>query len=315
MKSNNNELPIISIIMPVYNGEHYLDRSISSVLKQTFYGFELILVDDNSTDNSLAICNKYASNDCRVKVFSSNENRGTFIGNLSLYENILGKYIMCIDQDDWYENNAIEVAYNAISHNDLDIVVFGYVINNNTKPKFKLSKSVLDNRTAIEKLMEDSEIKSYFWNKIYKKSVFVSGHKEWSGDPECFEDFSVMPYIFKAAKKVGVIADELYHYYQNPNNFSHSTKKNILNYYLSKSYWIRVEFLDNNYIDMIRHNHSVNRAFVNSLGVWKSSLISGNIMVRQYIEENFVKHKKLLNAADIPFVKRIIIHIIIWLCE
>ena len=310
MNESNKILPAVSVIMPVYNGENFLEKSISSVLNQSFDDFELIIVDDKSTDNSLSICKTYERIDSRIKVYSAKENKGTSVGNIWMYEDILGEYIMCLDQDDWYESDAIEKAYKAVKRTNSDIVVFGYNVNDNFKSKFELHNMELDNNSAMEKLMEDSEIQAYFWNKIYKRNVFLMGHHKWPNDLETFEDFSVMPYIFENTQKVTIITDVLYHYYQNPRNFSNKTKKSVLNYYLAKSYWIRVDFLVENYSNLLNRNPALNKAFVNTLGVWKQAFLTNDKRQRNYARDELRLHKNLLKLADITFLKRLILGIL-----
>ena len=101
-------VPIISVVVPVYNIEKYLDRCITSILNQTFRDFELLLVDDGCTDNSGAICDRYASNDDRVRVFhkpnggvSSARNRGI--------EEAQGQFICFVDSDDWVETTYLQI--------------------------------------------------------------------------------------------------------------------------------------------------------------------------------------------------------------
>ena len=99
----------ISIIVPIYNVEKYLSRCVDSILNQTFTDFELILVDDGSTDNSGKICDEYAEKDCRIKVIHKDNWGVSSARNVGL-ENSVGEYIMFCDSDDFVEKNAVSVA-------------------------------------------------------------------------------------------------------------------------------------------------------------------------------------------------------------
>ena len=101
---NNIEETLISVVVPVYNAEKYLDRCITSILGQSYKNFELLLIDDFSTDQSHAFCKKIAKNDKRVRVLLNERNKGvSFTRNRGL-EEAKGKFITFIDSDDWVDN-------------------------------------------------------------------------------------------------------------------------------------------------------------------------------------------------------------------
>lgn len=107
----NNEL--ISIVIPVYNVENFLERCITSVLNQTFENIEIILVNDGSTDNSLRICQQYEKIDSRIFIINQ-ENQGLSAARNSGINQARGKYICFIDSDDWIHEKYLEILYNDI---------------------------------------------------------------------------------------------------------------------------------------------------------------------------------------------------------
>lgn len=112
----------ISVIVPIYNTEKYLHRCVDSILNQTFRDFELILVDDGSTDSSGEICDRYAKNDVRVKVIHK-ENSGTSDAKNCAMDIASGKYIIFADSDDfWYVENVLQTLYNKSEEYNLDII-------------------------------------------------------------------------------------------------------------------------------------------------------------------------------------------------
>lgn len=118
--------PLISIIVPVYNAEYTINRCINSILNQTFYDWELLLIDDGSKDNSKCICDIYAAKDKRIKVFHKENGGVSSARNLGL-DNAKGKWITFIDSDDCiYEN-----IFNLISSHDEDLLIFNYDIDYN----------------------------------------------------------------------------------------------------------------------------------------------------------------------------------------
>ena len=119
----NNEL--ISIIVPIYNTEKYLHQCLDSILNQTYTNFEVLLVNDGSTDSSGIICQEYVENDSRFRYFEKNNGGVASARNLGL-ERSGGAYITFIDSDDWVEPNYLDVLYTALKENDTDVAISTY---------------------------------------------------------------------------------------------------------------------------------------------------------------------------------------------
>ena len=119
----NNEL--ISIIVPIYNTEKYLRQCLDSILNQTYTNFEVLLVNDGSTDSSGMICQEYVENDSRFRYFEKENGGASSARNLGL-ERSGGAYITFIDSDDWVEPNYLDVLYTALKENDTDVAISTY---------------------------------------------------------------------------------------------------------------------------------------------------------------------------------------------
>ena len=111
----------ISIIVPIYNIEKKLNKCIYSILEQTYKNFELILVNDGSTDNSLKICNEYKRKDNRIKIINK-ENQGLVLARKSGLDEATGKYIIFIDGDDWVHKDLLNILYKEAEQESCDIV-------------------------------------------------------------------------------------------------------------------------------------------------------------------------------------------------
>ena len=122
-------MPLFSIIIPVYNVEKYLNKCVDSVLNQTFTDFEVILVDDGSTDNCPAICDSYAEKDKRVKVIHK-PNGGLINARKSGLEIADGNYIGFVDSDDWIEPEMYELFANMIKKYSPDMVLSDFYFDN-----------------------------------------------------------------------------------------------------------------------------------------------------------------------------------------
>lgn len=119
-----DRMPEISIVIPVYNTEKYLDNCIQSILSQTFQSFEIILVDDGSSDSSGLICDQYAKMDSRILVIHQ-ENRGVSAARNRGLDNASGRYLFLPDSDDYLEKNALELMHHCFTDSTVDVVVCG----------------------------------------------------------------------------------------------------------------------------------------------------------------------------------------------
>jgi glycosyltransferase involved in cell wall biosynthesis len=169
-------LPIVSVIIPIYNAEDYLKRCLDSLINQTLQDIEIILVNDGSLDESGYICKMYEKKDSRVKVIHKN-NGGVSMARNSGIEIATGRFISFLDSDDWVDSNFLDVLVkNAIGHNS-DMVVCGYrsVFEDGKIIKHKMDNDlIVIERNGISKyLISFLQFKHTFsvWNKLYRKDL------------------------------------------------------------------------------------------------------------------------------------------------
>ena len=117
--------PLISVVVPIYNVEHYLERCLDSIISQTYTNLEIILVDDGSTDRSGAIADAYAAKDSRVKVIHQ-KNGGLSIARNTGIEACRGEYLLFIDSDDYIAPNMCECLLSHLTEADADIAIGGF---------------------------------------------------------------------------------------------------------------------------------------------------------------------------------------------
>ena len=169
-------MPKISIIVPVYKVEKYLNKCVDSILGQSFSDFELILVDDGSPDNCPFICDEYAKKDSRVKVIHKT-NGGLSDARNAGIEIAKGEYLAFIDSDDYVAPDTYEHAFNLMLENNADMVVFDAVIvNENQDAEFIDSEEffVYDKNVALTEMIVNRKFSVNAWNKLYKKELFSS---------------------------------------------------------------------------------------------------------------------------------------------
>ena len=229
----------ISAIMPVYNTENFLSRSIECVLNQTLKDFELIIVNDGSTDNSSTIIEKYASCDSRIKVINKN-NQGLGYARNSGLEYATGEYIFFIDSDDTIEINTFEELYLIAIKNDPDIIVFNMkkiLEDNNEVIQDEVLK--LKNETInISDIGVNCYFEEYFFpyihgheacNKLYKHDFIKLSKVIFdSNDYICAEDLMFNIKLLPFLDKITTINKSYYNYYQRSNSIMNSGYRNNL---------------------------------------------------------------------------------------
>lgn len=216
---------LVSIVVPVYNVEHYLDKCIKSLMQQSYRNIEIILVNDGSTDNSLFICQKYKKNDKRIKIINKKNGGLSDARNYGI-DKATGFYITFVDSDDWLDEDAIEIAVKYLKENNADISIYGMSIDSDKKVmkvKKPKRKYVLDSEKALIYLNSFKEIDVSACNKLYKKSLFS---KIRFPVGKLCEDMYTMYKLFDKAIVV-TIPFAKYHYYQRQNSITRNKSINM----------------------------------------------------------------------------------------
>ncbi len=216
--------PIISIIVPVYNVEKHLKKCIDSILNQTFQDFELILVDDGSNDNSLAICEENALKDNRIKIIHK-ENGGLSSARNCGIEASSGEYLGFVDADDYISYNMYEFLYRNLTENNADIAVCGlYNCYKNKKiPQYNKEEFYLMNNVeALKTALEGVKFSMHACNKLYKRCLF---EKNIFPVNKLSEDAFVIPKILFESKRVVVNTVPMYYYIHRQNSITTSEYK------------------------------------------------------------------------------------------
>ena len=232
---------MISVIVPVYNVEKTLDRCIQSILNQTFKDYEIILVNDGSTDKSGELCDEYAKSYSNIRVIhKKNEGLGP-ARNRGILE-AKGEYIYHCDSDDWLKEDLLEKAHNRIVATDSEIIIFGYEIftakNNNIIPykTVHLENSIIEIPRKIKKLFVENFFDSFVmmsaWNRLYKKS-FLMEHNLFFPPLRRSQDMAYSFMLFDKAEKIALIDEELYCYIITPGIFKGRSFEEMIETYLA----------------------------------------------------------------------------------
>lgn len=165
-------LPLISVIVPVYKSEKYLDYCIESIINQTYKKIEVILVDDGSPDNCPIMCDMWAKKDSRVKVIHQ-QNSGSGVARNVALDNARGEMVAFVDSDDYIAPQMFEILL-GLMDNDIDIVECAYKQTWNDKVVFDTStvqKQIYSTETAMKEHIQDHIFQQVIWNKLYRRSV------------------------------------------------------------------------------------------------------------------------------------------------
>ena len=219
------ELPLVSIIVPVYNVEKYLKQCLDSLISQTLRNIEIICVNDASPDNSLAILKEYEVQDERIIVIDLKENIRQGGARNRGIERARAKYIAFVDSDDWVVEDMYEKLYESAVNNDADIVncdYYEYRGDSNIKRYIKYQSSIF----SMPKEIANKYFILFFpaaWSNLYKKEVFIKDEIQFP-ENTFWEDAAIMPLTFLLADKIVKVSEALCYY--RLNNYSTSRRKN-----------------------------------------------------------------------------------------
>lgn len=225
----------ISVIIPIYNIAPYLDRCISSVMKQTYQNLQIILVDDGSTDGSSEICDRYATLDERILVIHKFNGGLVSARKVGLCK-VTGKYMAYVDGDDWIEPDMLEHLYYAAQESGAGVVCAGHFVDINIKSKIvknKLEKGVYllkDIRNVILSTgyFFEQGITPYIWSKLFltelvKEKQYIVDNRICVG-----EDLAVGIPTMLSAEKIHILDYAGYHYVQRKNSIIHKRTENSM---------------------------------------------------------------------------------------
>lgn len=226
---NASKNSCISIIIPVYNTSKYLRKTFDSILSQTYKEWELIAVDDGSTDESGSICDEYAKKEDRIKVVHKT-NGGVSSARNKGIEQANGRYISFVDADDYLEQDFLETMLHGIEQYAADLVCCRVAFDSKQGIRYqKASKiSIFNQKESIVAMLLPNSFHGWPWNKMYKSSIIKENKLRFDENLKyCEDEVFVLQYIMYI-NKCTYIPDALYHYVQNEhsvNNSIYTTRK------------------------------------------------------------------------------------------
>ncbi len=243
-KFEAKEKPKVSVIVPVYNSEKFIEKCLTSIMVQTLKELEIVVVNDGSTDSSLVILNSMAQKDSRIKIVSQENqkqgaarNAGTKIAE--------GEYIGFVDSDDWVDSDYFEKLYNAAQRYDSDIALATNVRIGNGKTKKRLQ---INEEKFVTNLQNKFDICNLPQNpcptnKIYRREFLDKFNISWPEGCYCEDKIFVTKCIYYA-NGVVTVPDVNYYYFRNPNSTVNSKIKKHKKQFIHDKNFARREVLD-----------------------------------------------------------------------
>ena len=285
----SQEKALISIIIPVYKVEKYLEKCIQSVINQTYENLQIILVDDGSPDNCGKICDEYAERDQRIEVIHKSNGGLSDARNKGL-EIAKGEYIGFVDSDDYIEADMYEVLYNLLKQYNADVSICNFYTVSQGKIAIKNVDSGIKEYTRIEILKEillDNNIQSYAWNKLYKKDLFDEikypvGKK--------YEDIGTTFYLLEKCNKVVVTGKPEYYYINRQDSIVNNVTETTITDYI-ELIMQRYDYIEEN----IKELSSYNKNYLKRILKTAEQDIKGLSEVGDYTKK---KYEELYNKVQ-----------------
>ena len=296
-------IKLLSVIIPAYNVEKFLNKCVESVVNQTYKNIEIIIVDDGSQDSTPKICDELAAEHDNIKVIHK-ANQGTSRARQTGVNASSGEYIAFIDTDDYIDLNAYAKAVKVLEDNNCDIVQFG-VFRVSANEKIILKRSI----TPLE-LNHQPEIFAYFfqlpgslWDKVYRRELF--DNFIWL-ELTFGEDFHILMQVLSRANKLIVIPEHFYYNVQNPQSVTHSPYSKKAHEDCINSGAFTVSFTEKNFPAFLPHAlwHALERM---QLGAVSEEFLSDNVNqddlnnLKQIMREYYTRFKSELAKRDSDF--------------
>ena len=295
----------VSIVVPIYNVEKYINRCIDSILNQTYKNLQIILVDDGSEDNCGDIIDEYAKSDSRIEIIHK-QNGGLSDARNFGVERITGDFTLFVDSDDWLETNMIETMMNNMNKYNADIVQAAfyyaydeYLLYDNRYYSETNEPVVLNNDKLMHELVINERVKNFAWGKLYKTSIikdipFKKG--------VLFEDVFWAHHVMAKVNKYVIIHNPLYYYLQREDSIV--SNYSVRNLDILNGLKERHKFIEENYKQFINESYKL---------ILRTSLIHYNLLlvnrdkdkngenrkvIKKYIYKNYKSLKASINKSD-----------------
>lgn len=243
MQKEQRAQSVVSVIVPVYNAQETIERCLSSILEQTYPALEVLVVDDGSTDQSLALVREFEREDSRVRVLAQANSGVAAARNLAM-NHATGDYLQFVDSDDELSPDSTESLVTALETQRCDLAIAPYweVVGGLRQRRGYLNKDmVLSQRSFLDRLSAhpNSFYYAVLWNKLYRRDLVILNSIRCDAWLPWGEDFAMNTEYYRYCHSVAVLSKPVYHYIRNMNGLALSSARTCL---LHPVHAIRVKF-------------------------------------------------------------------------
>lgn len=301
--NNNHSKNKVSVIIPVYNVEKYLEQCLDSVINQTLKDIEIICVNDETQDNSLEILKQYAKKDNRIKIINT-ANHGLGAARNYGFDQATGDYIFFLDSDDWIKETALEKLYNKITESELDMV-FYQMINYIDEDNSLVNDHIYDHEGLQHDNLHEREFFTYkdveehlftipvtAYSKLYKKSFLLDNNFRF---PEgiLYEDNEFFYDAFFNCRKAGFIKEHLLYRRRHKNSITGKFNKRHVEMITAMNNTLKI-FIKNNKYELFKQN-VINHTFSNVIRRFMDSPLYFKDYFFKKIKKDFIGFNELKN--------------------
>lgn len=237
----------ISVIVPVYKAEAYIDKCIQDILAQTFKDFELLLVLDGSFDKSEEICDRWSLQDSRIKVLKE-QHAGVAHARQVGLDNAIGEYIQFVDADDSFTEDFLEVMYKTAIKNNADMVICDYEEKTLCRKDYCCQEPTSLDMTVVLDDIISNRLYGALWNKMLRKECIEKAQASFPSYLHMREDVAFLAIVAEEIKNVAYIPQALYTYNrQNTNALTNNYLDESVDYYRQEVLWNNL-MLQNHFI-------------------------------------------------------------------
>ena len=242
-----------SIIVPVYNGEKHINKCIQNLLRQSYDNFEIIIVNDGSTDNTSQIVSKYESSNNKIRLINKKNNGVSIARNIGI-KNAQGDYIIFVDADDYLDVNALHILINLLYQKRHDLLIYGFTVlgssnrlNDTETLKTMIKNSRVDKNDLLKAIISTkNNILGYIWRAAYSKTMLLDNDILFPDGIKISEDYMFLLNVVNSSKNILISDEELYYYCINEESMSIKYIPSLLEDMTFVNKWMYDTIVNNN---------------------------------------------------------------------
>ena len=294
----------VSIIIPAYNIEDYIERCILSCINQTFRDIEIIVVNDGSTDKTLENINKLKTKDDRIVVIDK-KNEGSMEARKSGWNIAKGEYILFVDGDDYIRKDAVEVLYSNAKKKNYDVVCYKFLIQDkNGMTKNGWDKHIDRNdKATLLNLLFQGKINHNMWSKFLKKDFIINNKIEFPSNFSFGEDLAFVYTFSMYNPKFTIIDDYLYYYCKRDGSLDSSINENTTEITQALSF-VKEQIIKNNLYEKYREEFEY-MAYMQGYYMRKKYIFNNKNKISRNLFNNWRKLKININTKNNKFYKKL----------